>query len=108
MKSIITNSLSLTLVFATVFGVLAHDTQIDQATIVAIAVPASLTGYALADMASKSNEHVHVEKVSFASHINAARVYVPKVQPRDDDRKYIQGKKLAYNTGGGSGLWPSV
>jgi len=108
MKKLFTQSLSLSLVFATAFGVLAHDTQVDQAAVVAMAAPAALAGFALADMASKSNEHVHVEKVSVASHINAARVYVPKVQPRDDDRKYIQGKKLAYNTGGGSGLWPSV
>ena len=108
MSLTLTNSLSLTLVFATVFGVLAHDTQIDQAAIVAIAVPASLTGYALADMASKSNEHVHVEKVSVASSINAARVYVPKIQPRDDDRRYVQAKRHAFSGGGNTSLWPST
>ena len=108
MKKIFTKSLSLSLVFATAFGVLAHDTQVDQAAVVAMAAPAALAGFALADMASKSNEHVHVEKVSVGSHINAARVYVPKIQPRDDDRRYIQTKKQAFYAGGGTSLWPSV
>lgn len=107
MRSFFTNSVSLTLVFATVLGILAHDTQVDKATIVALAAPAAFAGYAMADMV-KSNDHTHVEKVSVAAHMNAARVYVPKIQPRDDDRKYIQTKKQGFNSGEGATLWPSV
>lgn len=107
MKSFITNTLSISLIVAIVTGVLAHDTQVDKATVVAFAAPAALAAFALADISTKSNEHIHVEKVSSSSNLGYAR-FVPKIPPREDTRRYIQEKKLAFIDGDTKTLWPSV
>ncbi|HEY8992825.1 MAG TPA: hypothetical protein VIM37_03165 [Candidatus Microsaccharimonas sp.] len=101
------NPLIVSIVLATTLGVLAHDTQIDQAAIIAVAVPASFTAFVAAD-SFKSNEHVHVEKVSVMSQVGASRLNVPKIQPRDDDHQYVQTKKHSLIGGDTTGLWPSV
>jgi hypothetical protein len=101
------NILSLSLIIATSIGVLAHDTQVDKATVVAFAAPAALAAFALADIASKSNEHVHVDKVSSSSNLGYSR-YVPKIPPREDTRRYILEKKIAIMDGNAAGLWPST
>lgn len=106
MSSIITNILSLSLIVATTTGVLAHDTQVDKATVIAFAAPAALAAFALADIATKSNEHVHVEKVSSSSNLGYSR-FVPKVPPREENRRYIQEKKLAIIDGDAKTIWPS-
>ena len=102
------NPLPFVFIFATAFGVVMHDTKVDKAASVAIVTPiAATSNYAVED-ASKSNEHVHVERVSVASQGDATHhENVPKTQPRNDHNKYIQVKKLA-TSGGGNGLWPSV
>ena len=94
----------LVFIFATAFGVLMHDTQVDHAGSVALN-PAHYSSFAVADAVSKSNEHVHVERVSVGGGSQ-----VPKTQPRDDGRRYIQSKKvvLSGGNGGASGLWPST
>jgi hypothetical protein len=107
MLPLLKNPLTLAIVFATTVGVVAHDTQLDQAAMVAIAVPASFTAFAVAD-SFKSNEHVHVEKVSVMNQTGASRLNIPKIQPRDDDHRYIQTKKHALAGGDSIGLWPSV
>lgn len=107
MSPFINNTLSLSLVLATTAGVLMHDTQIDKATVVAFAAPAALAAFALADIASKSNEHTHVEKVSSSSNLGYSR-FVPKVPPREENRRYIQEKKLAIIDGDAKTIWPSI
>lgn len=101
----ITSPSLIVFIIATLFGVVMHDTQFDKAT-VAIATPSHFTNYAASEV-SKSTEHVHVERVSITNQGSATR-NVPKTQPRDDDRRYIQSKKLALHSGDGNGLWPSV
>ena len=108
MQPIITNLLSLSLVATTTFGVLMHDMRIDKATVVAFAAPAALAAIALADISSKSNEHVHVEKASSSSHLGYAQSNVPKVPPREDARRYTQEKKNAFINGETTTLWPST
>jgi len=98
--------LLINLTFATAFGVLIHDTQIDKATTVALAAPVALASFAAADLNSKSNDHVHVEKAG--AHLAGLRGAIAKIPPRDDDRKYIQSKKIIFGGGNGSSLWPSV
>jgi len=103
-----TTPLLISLTLATAFGVLIHDTQIDKATTVALAAPIAMASFAIADLSSKSNDHVHVERASAANHLSALRGTIAKTPPRDDDRKYIQSKKIVFGGGNGSSLWPSV
>lgn len=107
MVSLLKNPLTLSIIFATSLGILAHDTQVDKATIIAMAVPVSLTVFAAAD-SFKSNEHVHVEKVSVMNQGSTFRVSVPKIQPRDDDHRYVQSKKESLLGGDTTSLWPSI
>lgn len=101
------NPLPFVFIIATAFGVVMHDTQVDQATSMAIVAPANYSDFAVADAASKSGDHVHVERVSIANQGSSSRTNIAKTQPRDDDHRYIQEKKQSL-TGGGSGFWPSV
>lgn len=96
--------------FATVFGVLVHDMHIDRAATAAVALPAALATAATADFLLKSNQHTHVDRISLGKNTSAQRAPLPKAQPpRDDDKRYVQQKKLAYSGGDTSGsLWPSV
>lgn len=101
----------------TMLGILMHDMHIDKATSIAMLAPAALatTGAAAAavstDKVISQNYHTHVERASLPK-INASafRSTLPNIQPpRDDDRRYIQNKKLLYFGGGDAApLWPSV
>lgn len=105
MSPTIVNPSLIVFIIATAFGVIMHDTQVDKAS-VAITTPSHFTNYAASEV-SKSTEHVHVERVSITNQGSSTR-NTPKTQPRDDDRKYIQSKKVALHSGNGAGLWPSV
>lgn len=97
------NPLPILLTLTTTFGVLVHDTQIDQATSIAIALPVAVATYGVADVSLKLNDlHVHAERVSFSSR-------QPSTQPRsNDDKKYIVAKKYSLNSFGGEYSWPSI
>ncbi|HEY8886499.1 MAG TPA: hypothetical protein VIM31_03310 [Candidatus Microsaccharimonas sp.] len=104
----IINPLPFVFIVATAFGVVMHDTQVDHAASVAIVTPANFSDFAVADAASKSNEHVHVERVAVSNQGSATHhENVPKTQPRDDHNRYVQVKKHVMS-GGDNGLWPSV
>lgn len=108
MFPLIINPLPLIFTLATTFGVLVHDTQLDRATTVALAVPAAIASYAAVDQMNKNDQsHTHVERVS---HQNAMglRMMVPRLQPRDDDRRYLSNKKVYFGAGEHISLWPSV
>ncbi|RWZ78396.1 MAG: hypothetical protein EOT05_01390 [Candidatus Microsaccharimonas sossegonensis] len=100
------NPLLLVFVIVTAFGVVMQGTKVDRAASIAIVSPiAGTTDIAIAD-ASKSSEHVSVERISIKNQESATqRENVPKMQPRNDHTKYLQVKKFA--TSGGNGLWPS-
>jgi len=105
----IVNPLPFVFIVATAFGVLMHDTQVDHATSVAIVSPVGFSDYAAADASSKSNEHVHVERVSVSSQASATHhENVPKTGPRDDHNRYVQTKKHVTTGGGNDDLWPSA
>ncbi len=92
-------------------SVFLHDTQLDRATAVALAVPAaSLITYAAIDKEIKSSDpHTHVERTSAPRHINGIRAMMPRIQPRDDDHRRYQDKKLSLSGSGDMvSLWPSV
>ena len=104
----LTNTFPFAFIFLTTLGVLMHDTQIDQAAKIAIVNPANFSDFAVADAASKSHEHVHVERVSMSGQGHSVRANSLKIPPRDDDRRYIQSKKSNISGGDSVSLWPSV
>lgn len=92
----------------TMFGVLMHDTRMDKVS-VAIALPVIAVGSAAAlEKAITPNYHTHVERASLER--ASFRSSLPNMQPpRDDDRRYIQNKKLLFMGGSDAvGIWPSV
>lgn len=109
MLPLLKNPLTLAIVLSTSLGILTHDTQLDKAAVLAVAVPATFSALYMADAFSHSSDHVHVERAS-ADNKGAARMGFPKTQTRDDDHKYVQEKKSNYNGGNGDDyiLWPSV
>jgi hypothetical protein len=95
--------------FATAFGVVLHDTQLDKATTVAIAMPAIAMGYAAADVAIKSSDaHIHVERVSLSRYVNL-RSSLPRLNPKDDERFVHKEQKVAFiGPSSSNSLWPSI
>ena len=103
------NPIPLIFTITATFGVLIHDTQLDRATTVALAVPTAFASFLAIDQVMKSSEqHVHVERVASPAHITALRATLPRIQPRDDDRRYTQSKRIQFSTGEAIYLWPSV
>lgn len=97
-----TKPLAILLTLLTVSGVLMHDTQIDKAVTVAVALPAVLASYGVADFAAKSADHTHTKRVSITSQ-------QPRMQPRNsDDKKYVTQKRMSANLLGSDYSWPSV
>ena len=82
------------LTLATSFGVLIHDTKLDQATSVALTLPIALVGYELGAQVAKlgSEGHTHVERVSLANAARYLHAGTPRIQPRDDHKKFTLQK----------------
>jgi len=109
MISLLINPAALAFTVTAAFGVLVHDTQVDRATTFALAATSSFVSLAVIDAGLKSGDaHVHVERASAPRHISALRATLPRVQPRDDDRRYLQSKRLYFGTGESNYIWPSV
>jgi hypothetical protein len=83
-------------VLTTTFGVLVHDTKIDQATGLALAIPVALGGYELSTQIPKlsSEGHTHVEKVSLSNAVRDLQGGTPRVQPRDDHKRFYLQKHV--------------
>ncbi len=94
----------------TLMGVLVHDMHIDKATTVAISLPAVAASSGALEKAITPSYHTHVERVSIPRVSTSFRSSLPNIQPpRDDDRRYVQNKKLMYMGGGDAvTIWPSV
>jgi len=98
------------LTLSTAFGVLVHDTHLDRMAAVAVGVPAAVATYAAADQFLKKTDHTHVDRSGFTKQALVSHSKQPRVQPREDNYRYVQSKKSAWNGDGGStsDLWPSV
>ena len=108
MFPILTNTTPFLFIITATLGVLVHDTQIDRATTVALAAPAAFATFAAVDVLTKSTDHIHTERASMPKHLASIRATLPRIQPRDDDRRYVQSKKLQFTTGGNNYIWPSI
>jgi hypothetical protein len=101
--------LSLLFTVVATFGVLVHDTQVDRATTVALALPTAFATFAAIDtMAKSTDQHVHVERASAPKQLGSLQLSIPRIQPRDDERRYIQSKKIAFGSMDSGIIWPSV
>jgi len=92
----------------TLVGILMHDMHIDKATAVAISLPAVVASTGALEKVISPTYHTHVERVSFSRYDGGSSL--PNLQPaRNDDRRYIQNKKLMFMGGSDAlGLWPSI
>lgn len=106
----ITKPVPVVLTLLTLVGILMHDMHIDKATAVAISLPAAVSSTGALEKVINPSYHTHVERVSLPRYTSSFRSSLPNMQPvRDDDRRYIQNKKLMYMGGGDTvSLWPSV
>jgi len=123
------NPAPLVLIATMTMGILMHDMHIDKATTLAV-MPAAATRAASAQKSGEKlspekisastatvervivpNYHTHVERASLPRVATSVfRSSLPKIQQtRDDDRRYIQNKKLLLSGGGDAvSIWPSV
>jgi hypothetical protein len=109
MLPINTNPISLLITLAAIFGVFAHDTQIDNAFITALSTPAILADINTRPSEVLSNDqHIHSERSSFSG-VSFNTNFQPATKPRnEDDRKYIAQKRLMGSTTGHEYSWPSI
>lgn len=109
MSPVLVHPISVIIALATALGVFVHDAKLDK--MAAAAVPATVLSALAADAIFKSAEkHVHIEAPTVKARSQSAlQLNLPKVQPREDDRRtMIQPRKLVYQGGDSNSIWPSV
>lgn len=87
-------------------GILLHDTKTDRALMLTLPVATITVAASSHAMDLSGTAHTHVERVS----LHNALASMPRVQPRDDHKKYVL-KNTGQRTdffGGSMVLWPSV
>ena len=84
---------AIILAILTTLGILVHDTKFDKALSVFIAVPAALALVGVPKLASDG--HNHIERVSLSNAVRDLHNGTPRIQPRDDHKKYALSNKVA-------------
>lgn len=85
--------IAITLAIVTTLGILVHDTKLDKALGIVIAVPAALASISGVVPKLAGEGHNHVERVSLDSIRSMSGM--PRIQPRDDHKKYVLSKKVS-------------
>lgn len=104
------NRVAIALTCFIALGILVHDTKFDKAVTVGLAMPVAVgsVGYgAQAVNLHDSMAHTHVERV----HLNHVFASMPRVQTRNDMKKYLSPRQSTQNGNlfnGGGVLWPSI
>lgn len=82
--------LSILVSFSTLFGVVIHDTKVDQLTTTFLAAPAVIASYEGVTGAIKTTDpHTHVERMSLSQFVRGMSTDNPRIQPRlSDEKKY--------------------
>ena len=83
--------LLISLAVLVTFGVLVHDTKVDQAAALALPVVGLTVGAHLAGIHDSGTDHTHVERASL-SNLAAGN---SRMQARDDNRRYILTKHIS-------------
>ena len=90
----IINPLSVLISLSTLFGVVMHDTKIDQMTTTILAAPAALASYEGATNVLSKMDHTHAERVSVTELGRSLAYESPRTQVRNDIRKHIMQKNV--------------
>ncbi len=99
------------LLFATGVGATAHDLHLEYIAPSALGFTGAIALQASVGMGlGDKMDHTHIERAGFMkASTTSSHSKLPNAQPRDDQYRYVQNKKVALNGGGsGSALWPSV
>lgn len=72
------------------FGVLVHDTKLDEAVAIALPIAAITFGLGTHLDSFGDNAHTHVERASMAQAFSG----IPRIQVRDDHRRYYLPKHV--------------
>lgn len=96
MHSISTLSqLAIGLSLTTALGVFVHDTKLDQATMKLLAPPAINHPDGAARSAKLAGDpHTHSERGSLSQAVRDVKGAHPRVQPRDDHKKFLLQKRV--------------
>lgn len=86
---------TVALTLSTMVGVFVHDMKIDQFTTTLLAAPAIAVAYEGSIVAIKMTDpHTHPETVSVSQLGRTMSNKNPRLQPRNDDKKYNLEKKV--------------
>lgn len=82
--------LSILVSFSTLFGVIIHDTKVDQFTTTLLATPAVMSSYeGVAGVIKGADPHTHVERLTLSQYVRGMSSDNPRIQPRlSDEKKY--------------------
>lgn len=84
---------AIVLALLTTFGILVHDTKFDKALSLFIAVPAALAS--LGGIPKLAGEgHNHIERVSIGNAARDLHSGTPRLQPRDEHKKFVLQKNV--------------
>ena len=87
-------------------GILVHDTKLDQATATALALPAMLVTFEAGGLTHLgTGEHTHVERVSFSQGVSIPGGGMPRIQPREDNRRYVMPRHISKGLQGFDGYY---
>ena len=81
----------IALAVVTTFGILIHDTKIDKAATLALAIPLGLTMTLATAPSLFSEGHNHVERGAYGKTTVSG---MPRIQPREDHRMHINLKRI--------------
>lgn len=85
---------AITLALITACGILVHDTRVDKAVSLVIAVPAALASVSGVIPRLAGDGHNHIERVSLANAVRDLHNGTPRIQPREDYKKYHLAKHV--------------
>jgi hypothetical protein len=95
-STLILNPLPILISLSTLFGVLVHDTKVDQFTASLLAIPAVVASYDGANGALKLGDpHTHTERVIVSQLSRSLAMESPRLAPRGhEDKRYVLQKNV--------------
>jgi len=94
----ILSPLAILVSLTTATGIFVHDTNIDKAASKILSLPSTLesidSGMAAARLGN--DPHNHVEQVSFSQVVRDLGSAGPRIQPRQEDKKYVAQKNSIH------------
>lgn len=90
----ILNSFSILVSFATLFGVVMHDTKVDQMTTTYLTTPSLRASFDGSTNVISKMDHTHAERVSVSELSRSLAYESPRTQVRNDQRKHILQKNV--------------